>query len=112
MRMVPAIGGPTTVMVTRPLISDASRGVVSGLRDLPQNASQNSARNALPCLTVISWGESDSEAFSATGAIDQITAATAMVTIAVRIIILRISGHLCVVMSLRNCIATSIAKAA
>src|SRR5262249_61363123 len=111
MRMVPAIGWPTTVMVTRPLTSDASRGVVSGLRDLPQNASQNSAGNALLCLTVISWGESDSEAFSATGAIDQITAATAVVAIAVRINNLRISGHPFVVMSLRNCISTPISNA-
>src|SRR5262249_4420696 len=84
----------------------ASRGAaqrtlafVSGPRNLPQNASQNSAGSVLACLTMIPRGESGSEAFStlpanfglATGAIDQTTAATAMATIAVRMIILRIS---------------------
>jgi hypothetical protein len=73
---------------------------------LSQNASQNSAGSVLPCLTMISWGEIGAEASStlpanfglATVAIDQTTAVTAMATIAVKMMSLRISCHLSIVM--------------
>src|SRR2546430_12494685 len=82
----------------------ASACLRGGLR---QSASQNSAGSVLPCLTMISWGAIGAEASSAfpanfglaTVAIDQTTAVTAMATIAVKMMSLRISCHLSIVMS-------------